>query len=493
MKTRDRVLKTIEEINFNSVFVVDDKNEREYTYGSFFDECMKISLFLSIQYDTDTIVAIMENSYELFKLYFVAMLSNKKIIVVDPVKGIGEIEEIIRGIGTALLVKEEKLELKNTSFCEIDKKILKHHEEKIEYNKSSVLEAVKKIDFHATYLTTFTSGTSGVTKGVKHSLENLFSTAFAFWDASKEQSTGCFFHVMPMTYMAGILNSIFLPFVMKQRIIIAGRFSVKTAITFWKKLEKYKIDTLWLSPTMLTMIEQIDRGDMGEKYCRENRICFWVGTAALTEKVRRNFENRYGVSLYASYGLSETLFISVENDLTREGAKKNNVGTLLGGIEYKIKEDGELLLCVPWMYQGYTNEENASYFEGGYYKTGDLAEMKQNVLYIVGRKKELIIKGGLNISPVRIEECINELGSIKENAVFGVRNSSGEETICCAYVQETEDETCETDVEIEMNKTVMNRLGKNYKIDRFRKVEVLPRNINGKIDKNKLREAGNVS
>lgn len=489
MNAGDKLRDTVKSIDFNQVFVIDDNKGKSYTYGRFFCECMKLAIDIEKEFDCESIVAVLENGYSLFKLYFVAMLANKEIIVIDPLKGADEIKEIILGIKQGILVHEENINFDNKRLIRWEKNTVERYETNTDFiDKDIILELLKKVDLYKTYLTTFTSGTSGVTKGVRHSLNSLLSTAIAFQNASSRGEGGCFFHFMPMTYMAGILNSIFLPFMMKQKIVLGKRFGVKTAITFWQKAIKYKADTFWLSPTMLTLIEKVDRSKAGEDYCRQRELCFWVGTAALTEKVRLRFESRYGVEVNASYGLSETLFVSVENDWTRKISEKNSVGKLLKGVQYRIEEDGEFLLYVPWMYQGYTNENDEMYFQGKYYKTGDLVQIKDEILYITGRKKDLIIKGGLNLSPALIEEYVNQVENVCENAVFGLKNALGEEVVCCAYVIEKTASALE--IESTINKKVISGLGKNYKIDVFLKVRELPRNINGKIDKNQLKKMG---
>ena len=487
MNAGDKLLDTIKSLDFNKVFVIDDNKGKSYTYGGFFSECMKLAKDIENGFDCESIVAILENGYVLFKLYFVAMLANKDIIVIDPLKGEDEIKEIISGIKQGIFIYENNVNFYNKLLIKWEKNAVERYETDFDFvDKDIILEQFKKVDFHKTYLTTFTSGTSGVTKGVRHSLNSLLSTAIAFQKAASRGEGGCFFHIMPMTYMAGILNSIFLPFMMKQKIVLGKRFGVRTAITFWQKAREYKADTFWLSPTMLTLIEKVDRGKTGEEYCRQKELCFWIGTAALTEKVRTRFESRYGVKVNSSYGLSETLFVSVENDWTKKISEKNSVGNLLEGVQYQIEKDGEFLLYVPWMYQGYTNEDDNIYFRGRYYKTGDLVQIKDNILYITGRKKELIIKGGLNLSPALIEEYVNQVENVYENAVFGLKNDLGEEIVCCAYVVEKKASTLE--IESAINRKVISGLGKNYKIDVFMKVKELPRNINGKIDKNQLKK-----
>ena len=478
MTVKERVIAVISNIDFEQTFITDEKRKLHLSYNGFFSRCLHIADFLK-QRNERKIFVVIDNSVELCALYFAVIFAKKGIVVADPEKGNEELEELLADSQGAFPIVLKKGVEKNTDYYDM------FYEAYEKECKAETVIAFQKYDFDYDYLTTFTSGTSGKTKGVVNSLNNLFSTSLSFIEKIPNYNEGCLLHLMPMTYMAGILNSIFMPFVMGYRIVIGERFSVKTAISFWKKVEKYNVSLLWLSPMMLTMIDKVDRGDYYEKYCRNNEICYLIGTAPLNEDVRRRFEERYGVKLRASYGLSETLFVSVETEKSISTKKRDNVGELLTGVDYKIMEDGELLINVPWMYKGYTNVNTQEYFDGKYYKSGDLAEIENGVLSIVGRKKDLIIRGGLNISPKMIEDIISQLDCFTEYCIFGKNNSIGEEEVCCAYVSKSEG--LENDIESKVSDYVTGKLGKNYSINKFLKMDSLPRNINGKIDKNLLR------
>ena len=177
----------------------------------------------------------------------------------------------------------------------------------------------------------------------------------------------------------------------------------------------------------------------------------------------------------------------MENDLSYQKSEINGVGEILDGVEYKFTDSDEMLIKVPWMYLGYTNEENAAYFEKDYYRTGDLAKIQSGCLYITGRSKDLIIKGGMNISPILIENMVYNDARILENVVIGVKDCQGEEKICCVYTLKQE-VMINQDVEINIKKLVLENLGRNYMIDYLWNIKEIPRNINGKIDKNKLKQ-----
>lgn len=493
-----RVETLIDNFDFSKTFIYDDFAKREVSYNQYFFECITLAKYIDENVINDSIIVIMENSYELSQFYFSVMMTKKKIMVIDPQKGNDEIKGVLVNISQTVVVVDDKLA--NNSYyghlvltlSDLSKELLEGRNDNLDVKKQ-VIEKMSFRENDLPFLVTYTSGTSGVTKGVVHTLNNLFETALALNDKIKIIEKGVFLHVMPMTYMAGILNSLIGPFIAGNSIVLTQRFSIVTARKFWDVVIFYKANIFWLSPSMLLMIDQLDRSDRGALYCRQNGMIFLVGTAALTNKTRNQFNNRYGVNVYASYGLSETLFISVETDESLNLSEGNSVGELLKGVDLRLDENNEIRIKVPWMFLGYTNENTESYFNDGFYMSGDIAKLDKLNLYITGRSKDLIIKGGMNLSPTLIEAIVIENDEILECAVIGVFDKTGEEKICCVYVNRNKDFKSD---ETQIRKLVLNRLGKNYMVDYFWNVKALSRNINGKIDRNLIRiewEAKNVN
>lgn len=458
--------------SFNNVFIIDDITKKQYTYDKFFEICICVAERIKLIDKDKRIVAILDNSFELAMLYFAIMLTDKSIIVIDPLKGECEQGEILSEIENAYIINKENMALFEE--CGIRKQ-----------NgdiKTITCELIEQRDFGSAFIITYTSGTSGKTKGVINSLSNLILTAEALDKKVEKSENSRIIHVMPMTYMAGILNSLFYPFIIGASIVITERFSIASARYFWKIVCKYNVNLFWLSPSMLRMIDQLDRGTSGEDYCKGNKLVFLVGTAPLPHELRERFNNRYGVSVYASYGLSETLFISVENNRSLQNSNINCVGEILDGVEYRLSEECEMYISVPWMFLGYSNVDTEEYFAEEYYKTGDIVLVENKCLYITGRSKDLIIRGGMNISPSLIEQIVSENPKIDESVVVGVKGSDGEEKICCVYTTQENGQKSK-ELEMEIRRLVLTKLGKNYTIDYFSNLETIPRNINGKIDK----------
>lgn len=486
---KQEIIERLHQIDFSREFIVDAVKDKHYSYNCFLGKCLKLSEeFKKSGSSIHHIVFIMENSVELTACYFSAMVAGKIATAIDPVKEQEEIAKILSSVNDKYVVVDSAGKAKVESF---DIFFDSNSFEQIECEKLDVkedfIELLNQRNFDDDFLLTFTSGTTGNTKGVRHTLNNLIKTADAFNRYFSVDSTRTLAHYMPMTYMAGILNSIIQPFIVGAKIVIMGRFSPFKAFTFWQDVVKYQCNLFWLSPSMLTIILKASKHVLGQEYCKNKDLLFFIGTAALHQKTREDFEEKYPVKLFASYGLSETLFLSTETPETL-ALGGGNVGKLLEGVDYKFGQDGEFLVKVPWMFLGYTNEPTEKYFEVDYYKTGDLAEIKDSILVITGRSKDLIIKGGMNISPALIESVVTSVEGVEECSVFSVLNKFKEELVVLGYstqLKETEE------LEKKIAATVLSALGKNYQIDSFYRVTSIPKNVNGKNDKKVLKEKYN--
>lgn len=480
------VIDRLKNLDFSKEFVCDALTCKYYSYNDFFARCITIANQLYKEaVDKEHLVLIMDNSIELLSCYFVAFLSNKIASAIDPLKGKDEIANILSSINDGYIIVDKAGKTKVDNFdLLMETGTFESTICAVGDVKNQVVCSFEQKDFSSDYLLTFTSGTTGNTKGVRHSLNNLFLTSEAFNSMFSVGKENIFAHLMPMTYMAGILNSIFQPFIAGAKIVVLGRFSPMKAFTFWQDVEKNEINTFWLSPSMLTILLKVAKHEVGQDYCRDHKTLFFIGTAPLHQSTREEFEAMYPVKLYASYGLSETLFLSTETPETL-ALGGGNVGKLLKGVEYHFDSDGEFLVDVPWMFLGYTNEPTEHYFDGSSYKTGDLAKIEDGILSIVGRSKDLIIKGGMNISPALIESVVSGMPGVEECSVFSVLNKLKEEQIVLAYTTTIDDID---NLESTISCTVANELGKNYLIDLFYRVNSIPKNINGKNDKKTLKE-----
>ena len=457
------ILKQLDSIPMNHIVLKDILQGREYTNAAFMSAVNSVSNHMK-EHMTEEILICADNSAELAILYFAGLFSRKVMIPIDPEKESGEIQRIRE-------LHPHALFLDNNEVQKIVSAVARTED-------ASACLLWERVAFKKPFLITYTSGSTGTPKGVRHTAENLFAAAYEFGIMLKYGQHTVMGHCMPMTYMAGILNTIIMPYLMGGCIAVFPRFSMKSAFSFWENIKKSSVNTLWLSPTMLRIANMMDKRATMKEYLHENNVKISVGTAPLDKNLRDEVEEKYGIRLYQSYGLSETLFISSE--IPEEQVSKHTVGHLLPSVKLNFSEDGELQISLPWMFLGYTNEDTSLYMNDGFYLSGDLGRFDEDGnLVIVGRKKEVIVRGGYNINPRDIENKILEEENVSECAVTSAL-IRGEEMIICCYVADREYSITD------MNDMIVSSLGKHSKIDFLERMRMLPKNLNGKVDKHAI-------
>src|SRR5207249_6089140 len=164
------------------------------------------------------------------------------------------------------------------------------------------------------------------------------------------------------------------------------------------------------------------------------------GGAAMPVEVMREFDARYGVNILEGYGLSETSPVATYNVLWRP-RKPGSIGVPIYGVDVRIFDDqdrelpagevGELVIRGYNTMKGYWRRPEATReaFRSGWFHTGDLGRKDDDgYIFIVDRKKDMIIRGGFNVYPREVEEVLYAHPAVGEAAVVGVRDPEyGEE------------------------------------------------------------------
>ncbi|MFJ9817395.1 long-chain fatty acid--CoA ligase [Streptomyces sp. NPDC101151] len=175
------------------------------------------------------------------------------------------------------------------------------------------------------------------------------------------------------------------------------------------------------------------------------RMCV-SGGASLPVEVLHGFERRFGCMVLEGFGMSETSPVVSFNHPDRP-RKAGSIGTPIQDVEVRLIDDtgldvapgevGELAVRGPNVMKGYWNrpEETAAVIPDGWLRTGDLARQDEDgYLYIVDRKKDLIIRGGYNVYPREIEEVLHEHPAVALAAVIGVPDERLGEEVAAAVV-----------------------------------------------------------
>ena len=333
----------------------------------------------------------------------------------------------------------------------------------------------------------YTSGTTGKSKGAMLSHRNLVSNSEVLRNFWKFTENDVLLHMLPIYHTHGLFVACNLLAIVGGSMIFLEKFDAEKALLWMKRAT-----SMMGVPTFYTRLLANEK--LNNESAKHMRL-FISGSAPLLSETHIEFEKRTGKKILERYGMTETnMNISNPYDGSR---KAGTVGIPLPGIEIRIVNEegnevkvgqiGTIELKGENIFKGYWGMEEKtkeSFKDDGFFITGDLAKKDENGYFtIVGRDKDMIISGGLNVYPKEIEDVINELPNITESAVFGVQHDDFGEAVVAAVV--TTDDKNDGSQILDYTK---DKIAKYKQPKKIIFMSNLPRNSMGKVQKNKLRE-----
>jgi long-chain acyl-CoA synthetase len=339
----------------------------------------------------------------------------------------------------------------------------------------------------------YTSGTTGRPKGVILTHRNLYSNAKAaallaneFAAASTLERTGLI--VLPLSHAFGftMLQSAYLT---GERSVLLPYFDPKLV---FEAIEKYQVTHFTGVPAMFHAL--LNHPDADQYDLSSLTICI-SGSAPLPTTTIQAFAEKFNCPIFEGYGLSEAAPVVTAPRLN-DPVKIGSVGRPLPGVEVRVVDEndqplppgevGELVVRGPNITKGYHNlpDETSKVLKNGWLYTGDMARIDEDgYVFIVDRKKDVIIRGGFNIYPRDLEELLLQHPAVAEAAVIGIPSEAMGEEVMAYVVKRPKAEVTEA----ELIAYCQERLAK-YKTPRYIKiVGHMPKNLIGKIDKKALR------
>lgn len=333
----------------------------------------------------------------------------------------------------------------------------------------------------------YTSGTTSAPKGVIHSLSTLLKASENYISAAGLTGDDRIFLISPLGSVTGVLQAVFIGPMLTAPVVLEDRWDpsatcelmVRTGATWYGGPDR-------LLDRMLD--EAVARGsEIGLR-------AVYLGGTMLDRRIVERIEDDFGIIVMRAYGSSEVpVSTSGRRDEPRE-VRHADEGGALDDVEVKIGSVGDPTECCirgPHVFLGYTDAaDDAQAFDGDWFRTGDVAELADGRVRVIGRIKDIVIRNGMKIPAAEVEEAVARIAGVQECAAYSVADATTGERLAIAVVIEPGVELTLAGVA----ETLIAAGLPKYKLPEELVFwdEPLPVNANGKVERNTLddRSAG---
>jgi len=443
------------------------------------------------------ICTLIENSLSSIQLMLGIMYSGMIQVPLNLIAGEEQLSYIVNH-------SESKIIFASSSNLDLAKKIvnkISSNIEIVEINKDNFIEKIDNefeiikdnTNYNDNALLMYTSGTTGKPKGVMLSHENILSGGENVKISHELKSKDKALCVLPLYHINGLIVTVIGPLVSQSSLVICEKFS---ATNFWKYISKFKCTWFSVVPTIISSLlnkyshEEINSLDFSS--IRFGRSA----SAALAPETHKNFEQKFKIKMIETLGLTESCAPILSNPLPPKKSKYGSSGIPYGNkvmiADSKFNEISRNTvgqICIKGknvMKKYYKNpEETKKSFYKDWFLTGDLGFMdEESYVFVKGRIKELIIKGGENISPREIDDVLYQHPAVLEAAAFATKCEHYGEKIEAGIVLKKNHKVMEN----ELIKHCENLIGKFKSPNKIHFLSELPKGPSGKIQRFKIQD-----
>ncbi len=410
---------------------------RRISYAKFSEEVDHLSAFLHFLgvRPGDNVCLYLPNSIEFLASYFAIWRLGATAVPVNYMWKREELGYVVKDSGSAVILTDSQRFVMVEGLRSENRRI-RHVVDVESVAKKEGIYPIPDpalVKEHQCAVIIYTSGTTGRPKGAMLSHHNILSNiascslAISF---SRKDRVPC---LLPLFHSFGLTVCALTPVAVGARIVFVNPAQGVKAIV--KGLIKERATILVGIPPLFSIMADAKLPKLPRFLIR------WIlpirvaisGSSALDPGIIERFQNKYGIPLLEGYGLTEASPVVSLNPIS--APRSGSVGLPIKDVEVKIVDEhgqecpagrvGEILVKGPNVMLGYYRRplETRETIRNGWLRTGDLGyKDRDGYIYIVGRKKEMIIVRGLNVYPREVEAVLNKLPGVKESAVVGVKH-----------------------------------------------------------------------
>ena len=479
--------------DLDSTFI-ENTDGSKISYGELEEESTKYANGLSelgLQ-PGDRVSVQLNKSHEVVFIYLACLRANLIFHPINTAYKENELSFLLNDAKPSVFICEKEI-YENISFLNLEESI--SHIFTLNPADHESIQSIKKEGDHEivdcspdhTAALLYSSGTTGQPKGIMLTHGNIGSNAKALKDAWGFHNDDILLHSLPIYHVHGLFVALGCVFLSGSKIIWTESFDADQAIELLPRC------TVMMGvPTYYTRL--VASKDL-DKSCVSNMRLFISGSAPLLEDTFIQFYKKTNHHILERYGMTETNIIC-SNPV--DGRRKpETVGMPLKDINLRIVDDsfnaleigeiGHIQVRGPNVFNSYWNlpkKTQEDFTSDNYFNTGDKGFIdKDGYLSIVGRTKDMIISGGLNVYPKEVESLIDGYEEVEESAVIGLADKDLGESVTAIVVLNTNFYLSEDDIIFRLKKDIAG-----FKVPKkviF--VDDLPRNAMGKVQKNILR------
>ncbi|MHA1209143.1 MAG: long-chain-fatty-acid--CoA ligase [Candidatus Freyarchaeota archaeon] len=490
----------------DKIAVIDGENE--FTFGQFNERVNRLAnSIIDFGLDSgDRFAVLSRNNFQFVELYFAAAKAGRPIVPVNYRLKEGELSHVLNDSEARILFFEkdfypliEKLEadtVEHLVCLDGDLQNSENYENLI--SKGSKEEPNEEIDENDVAILGYTGGTTGLPKGVLTTHRNVITSCYNLCVENElKMAPGKSFLNAPPVFHAGDAMGMFAFSFIGGTNVMMNFTSVESPLI---NIQKYRVTHALLVPTMIIWMLQLPNLD---SYDLSSLEVLFYGTAPMPLEALKKALKVFKCNFCQVYGSAETfvpISILKPSDHVVEGSEEEmkrmlSAGREVQGVEVKIVDDndnevekgevGEIIVKGKNVMKGYWKkpELTKEALKNGWYHTGDLGRRDAaNYIYIVDRKKDMIISGGENIYPIEIENVLFKHPAVADAAVIGVPDEEWGESVKAFVVKKGEV------TEEELIEFCGKYLAGYKKPKSIEFVEALPKSSVGKVQKHVMRE-----